>query len=183
MQQRIIAILLLVIFTYNLVSYYFTFIAQQHQIKNEVAIKIMNNIPENELTVFSFHPESKEFNKIEWIDDMEFRYNGQLYDVVNQLTNTDGTIHYYCLNDIEEEDLLNNLDKHIQNHVSNNGSSKKSNNDTSKKMVDDYIFQYIGFSFASSFKIISYQYLHSGFNNRAEDVPTPPPSKNGLINL
>ena len=177
MQQKIASVFLLLIFAYNLTGHYFIFEAQQYHIKKEVKRKIKNSVSENELIILSFHPSSKEYNTIEWMGNHEFRYKGQMYDIVRQSIHADGTIKYYCINDKQEKELFANLDEHIKNHINDNETSEKNSKNISKKLTKEYFFQHLKSSFFTTNKSIVFKYLNFSSNKGIEDILTPPPNK------
>ena len=122
--------LLLSIFLFNIIGYYFLFKIQQYEVRKEIKSKIKNNVPENDLILLSFHPSSKEYSEIEWIKNHEFRYKGQLFDIVRLARDNDGTIRYKCINDKQEEILFENLDEWVQKHM-----ESESNSDPSSKNI------------------------------------------------
>ncbi len=88
---------------------------------------IKQSVPTHELIVLAFHPDSKEFSELEWIDNHEFRYQGQMFDIVRQSTDTDGTVHYHCVNDKQEEILFAHLEEYVKNNTSNTSDAAKKN--------------------------------------------------------
>lgn len=148
---------------------------QQFEVRKEIKKKIKNNVPENELTLLSFHPSSKEYSEIEWIKPHEFRYKGQLFDIVRQSTGNNGTIHYKCINDKQEEILFENLEEWVQKNIESDNNSDPS----SKNILKLFSLLYF-----SSTPVYSYeQYINLlpksdyVFNYSAptlEVVPPPP---------
>lgn len=106
------AILLTLIFTFNLVGYLVVFKVQQYQIRREIIHNIERGIPESQLTCITVNQENK--NKIIWKHKKEFRYQGEMYDVVKVEKLDEETTVYYCINDSQETHLFAKLDKHLK---------------------------------------------------------------------
>lgn len=73
---------------------------------------IENGIEDEELISFRFDKNEmeKSVNYIEWIEDDEFRINGEMYDVVKKKVSGD-TVYLYCLHDEKESVLLSTIEK------------------------------------------------------------------------
>ncbi|MGE0636913.1 MAG: hypothetical protein AB7G44_12395 [Bacteroidia bacterium] len=138
-------------------------------------LKLIRSVPESELTILSFHPQSDEYKKVEWKEPHEFRYKGRMYDISHQETDAQGVIHFYCINDTQEEELFADLDEHVQDHISNMGKSEKSSKNIVKKIVDDYFCETAGVHPSPANSEISFPFLFLSVNTISADVLTPPP--------
>jgi hypothetical protein len=115
--RRVISIGLSVLFLYYTAGYFISFKAEQYLIKKSVKQRLKSQIPDEELTCLVFNPSSKNFRQIEWIEKHEFRYYGIMYDIVRQYIDKRGYIHYYCINDRQEEQLISRLKDYMKNHT------------------------------------------------------------------
>ena len=77
----------------------------------EAARLIDAGVPVHGQVVFSF--EKNEFTRIEWKDDDEFRFEGNLYDIIRTETNGD-SVYVYCIYDEDDTSLYAVLDKLIE---------------------------------------------------------------------
>ena len=114
--KRILSILFLFVFLFNLAGYFIVFEVRQYSAKQEMKIFIKNNIPENELTKIiipnsELTSSSSEFRQTE---ENEFVYQGKYYDIVNKKTDGNNTI-FYCINDKNEEKLFEELAEVCEN--------------------------------------------------------------------
>ena len=133
--KKITAIVLLVIFLFNIMGYFIAFKITQHQIKCEVAGRIssfeLSKFTENntELTKIKVH--KRELHKIVFKDKgKEIFLDNKMYDIV-KTTETDEHIIYHCLHDKEESILVAGLEEHINNTVVGDNPIK---NNSSKKI-------------------------------------------------
>jgi len=171
--KKAVSYFLLILFLYNVAGTFISFKAQQHSIRREIKSKIKKSVPENELILLSFHPSSKEYSQLDWIEGHEFRYQGQMFDMVRQTTGKDGLIHFYCINDTQEEILFAHLDEYVKNHVSN--TSNRHNTKKVQKGVKDLFFHSSAFDFIRTNSIISFASPSFGIANRSADIFIPPP--------
>jgi len=118
--KKIISIVLVFVFFYSIMGFYLNFEIAQYRIKEEIKEKIINNLPEKELTLVKIS--SSDNNKITWMEDgKEFRYDGNMFDVVRIRTKSD-TTYYYCFSDEKESKLFVNLDKLVKEQTDNSQS-------------------------------------------------------------
>jgi hypothetical protein len=92
----------------------------QFSIQEKIEQEIKEGIKDKELTLITI-PDKGE-SGIVWIkQDKEFRYKGDLFDVV-KIRYKDQKRLYYCLNDHKEQQLISNFNK---THNSKKESAKK----------------------------------------------------------
>ncbi|MHC1774831.1 MAG: hypothetical protein AB9834_05385 [Lentimicrobium sp.] len=110
--KKLIAILLSLIVCYNTVGYFIVFKLRQIQIKSEVKRLIKNSVPEEQLVVFSLTPET--MHEFSWIHSKEFRYRGEMYDVVRKVAVSADKTELYCIHDVKESGLFSHLDRLVK---------------------------------------------------------------------
>jgi hypothetical protein len=79
-----------------------------------------------------------EMINLRWINHDEFSLNDELYDVLKKESGSDGEIRLYCIKDLKEKELNENLGKHISRHMDNEGSENKNEKKSAKNLVKDY---------------------------------------------
>ncbi len=87
-------------------GYYFIFEINRAKIKAEMTMRGKN--PGTSLLVLRIENPYSDGNFVR-LDEDEFRYDGVLYDVIREVQAGDAVV-FYCLHDIEEENLLLLLD-------------------------------------------------------------------------
>jgi hypothetical protein len=123
---------LLSVFIFNLLGYYVAFKAIQYRIKSEVEFNIQHGLYVSDLTTITV-PKS-DLLSIEWEEEgKEMRYQGSLYDIVSCKISNE-SVTYYCLSDMEEDELEEDLEDHINRHVASNKPLK---NNSEKKTLDN----------------------------------------------
>lgn len=173
--KRVFAYLFLAVFIYTSVGFYGTFIIQQRQTRKEIKRLIKQGVPEEKLTKLSFDPSSDEYKQLVWVKKNEFRYNGQMFDIVRQSTDENGIIHYACINDKQEEMLFANLDDYIDNDQLPSSGKQKKVNDIFKKLINYHsVFQKCSMDKGVANEFL-YPFLSFATSNTSEDIPTPPP--------
>lgn len=93
--------------------------------KREIRFMIKAGVPEDQLVPFTFHKEyiNNPQPDFKWIKSWEFRYKGQMYDIMKTIDKGD-SIKYLCIHDVKESDLFANLDKHIDKFLEKNPERK-----------------------------------------------------------
>lgn len=104
----VLALLSLVLF-YS-ASHYLLFLYQRHEVRQSIKQQIKQNIPEQSLLTLTFQDNSKDWCEIVWLNDHEFIYQDQFYDVISKDCGVQGQIILKCINDKQEERLFQNLD-------------------------------------------------------------------------
>ena len=155
---------------YSIVGFYLDFTIEQLIIRSEIKEKIINNLPENELSLIKISTKGKD--NIRWTEESkEFKFNGNMYDIVKCKTIHD-TTYYYCFNDDVESKLLLNLDKLVKEQSNNS----KSNSITKKQVITFFILPQ---SFAQNLEgnPLQYYYHSIDYSSVVKDVLSPPPRK------
>jgi len=109
-----------------LVPFVFTYVFLQHQkqlIRKEMKTKILAGLPEEELAFFKFS--TKDLSKqIRWHNDNEFKYAGEMYDVVQRQIKND-SVSLWCWHDSEETRLEKQIERLVSKALGTNTQSKE----------------------------------------------------------
>jgi len=109
--KKIVSILLLLALWLSSIGYFHIFRMIQADIRHEIKKHLEQNIPDSELTRITFSVSDKP----EWIrKDKEFRYMGQMYDIV-RTGEENGLTVYYCIDDVDESLLVGKMEKTMGN--------------------------------------------------------------------
>jgi hypothetical protein len=166
--KKILSIVLVFVLFYSIIGFYLNFEIEQFRIKEEVKEKIINNLPENELTLIKIS--SRDNEKIIWMEEgREFKYQGNMFDVVRIKKGTD-TTYYYCFSDVNESKLLANLDKLVKEQTDN--SQSRTNQ---KKQEINYFFHEILFTQCLTETPVLFFNCTSRYRSIDTDVLSPPP--------
>ncbi|MFZ0453371.1 MAG: hypothetical protein WAM24_06425 [Ignavibacteriaceae bacterium] len=132
--------------------------------------KAESQLDKDSLEKFTFSLKEKN-EKVEWEEaEKEFRYNGEMYDVVKIEVKKD-SITYFCLHDNDEEILLSNFDKLVKNSTGNNSKSKNYN----AKELSKYNFNHTNEIYLAV-KEIELRPLRSVFYQSITiEIQSPPP--------
>lgn len=125
-----------------------------------------------ELLVFNKEDIVNQKINFRWIHSREFRYNGDMYDIVEK-EETESQLIIYCINDTKEKKLEEEFEKRVHqnssenkqkpsaNYLINNLLSEAVQNEKIRmELIPEFIFRE---QFASRYKSI-----HS-------EIPSPPP--------
>ena len=170
LMKKSFSIALLMVFFYGIIGFYVNFQIEQCRVKEEIKEKIINNLPENKLTILKIS--SCENDKIEWIEQgKEFRYKGEMFDLV-KVKKVNGTTIYYCFCDSKESNLISSLDKLVKDQCDHSQSRS-----VQKKQVINYFFHEGLFSQSLDSSPVHYFTYTNGYNFICPEVTTPPPRK------
>lgn len=118
---KVVSIVMVLCMIYGSMGCFVTFKILQYKIRKEVKRQIKFSIPENQL-VNLYIPKSVEFGGDESfvrIHKGEFRYKGQMYDIIRYQDLGDTTL-YTCFHDVKESGLFDKLDKMVRENSPNN---------------------------------------------------------------
>ena len=111
MRKHFSYILLFIILFFS-VGYRLYFKYLQVSTRYNIQQEIKKGIDEKNLSIIVVSPKNNK--EIEWlIEGKEFRYKGLMYDIVRIEAKNNKKI-YYCIEDINESNLIANYTKHIQ---------------------------------------------------------------------
>ncbi len=84
----------------------------EHNLKHEVQNQIKKGFKDEELTLIELSNENKD--NIRWIEfQKEFKYKGEMYDVVKMVQNGNST-YLYCFNDKKEEAFVSSFYRNLK---------------------------------------------------------------------
>jgi hypothetical protein len=105
---KLTSIFLLTCLCCALLGYHLVFHFQLAAVKSEMKAFLRDQKDHKELTqIILSKPES---NLLDWEDENEFRYRGEMYDVI-QMKSTGDTVTFYCIADEKETVLFNQYQK------------------------------------------------------------------------
>ncbi|MBI5473266.1 MAG: hypothetical protein HY961_13060 [Ignavibacteriae bacterium] len=124
--RRFCALIFLFLYLYNIVGYLAVFSVIQYRIREEIKGMLKASVPETQLEYLSFHTASLQRGEcaVQWIEDHEFRYHGQMFDIVRTVMSGDTTT-FVCINDRQEEKLFAHLDSHVARQMANSSTPGK----------------------------------------------------------
>lgn len=127
--KKLISILLVVLLIFDSCIYVFIYLELSNYFKKEGAKIINEFIPANELDVISIHKTDlvSISSDIIFLNDNEFIYKNELYDIYNIIT-TEDSIHYYCINDKKENLLEKAFSSYIDYKTTENSKNTPVNN-------------------------------------------------------
>jgi len=175
--KKWVSIFLLGLMLYNIMGYYVAYLAMLQELKNEMRSSIHNADQDENITIIKLPYIDGKIadNDLEFVDEDEFSYRGQMYDV--QRTEINGNeISFYCLCDENENTLNFSLEKHIDCNNLDGNSAEKKNESITKSLLKEYLPQMglivpIGEnSIVAEFSNLAYPTLNASY-----EVALPPP--------
>lgn len=135
--RKIFSIVFLLVFLFNIIGYYPVFLLRQHEVKTELSQILNSQIELGVLSLLSF--DQNEIQSLEWIKKNEFRYKGEMWDIVMTEKGEDGKIYFYCFLDKKEKHLLGQLEAHVNRHIATEGRNKDNERNLTKNITKDYL--------------------------------------------
>ena len=175
--KKIIAIVILGLMLYNILGYYLVYLGLIYEAKSEMSERIEGSDFGKELTTLVFSIENGNISDkdIDFKNEDEFEYKGEMYDVVKSETR-DGFVYFYCINDKNEEFIQASLEKHISDNFSNDAATQKRVNSILKNIIKK------GISNNSTIQVSRINNNCLSFNREIEylftvtrEIKTPPP--------
>lgn len=109
---RLSSISLLFLFLFNLIGGISLLLIQRHKRHEAVEAIIASEAYSHRLTQLHITADLK--NEINWVEPgREFRYKGEMYDVVRTAPQDDGSIIYHCIADKEETHLYSQIEEQL----------------------------------------------------------------------
>lgn len=170
--RKILSILLVFSLCFGIVGAYTVFRILQSHARQEIKELIKQGISDNQLHKIVFLDNEKP----DWVEKgKEFRYRGQMYDIVKQKY-AEGKVVYYCVNDKEETQLFVNLDELVKEQMEN-GNNPYGN---ATKLLLKFLFQTYTAEKAYSFTELFFTselFFHYFFTLTSvyPEAETPPP--------
>jgi hypothetical protein len=126
--KKVISAILFIVLLTPIVVTYSAFKLRQQKIHKSIKRQIKKGASNRDLVLLkvSFSLEKTPSSDFQRIHSKEFRYKGEMYDIVEQETRNDTTF-YLCIWDKEETALFANLDKLILRAVSSDPFQKQEN--------------------------------------------------------
>ncbi|MFI5236598.1 MAG: hypothetical protein ACHQLA_01515 [Ignavibacteriales bacterium] len=172
--NKILSILILTVFIYNTIGFlvvqpflsnYYKSLGMQQADKNDEEELI-------ELLVFQKEDILNQKINFIWIHSREFKYNGDMYDIVKKVENEFELI-LYCINDTKEKKLEEEFEKRVHQNSSENKQKPSTNNHSHNLVSEPFQSEQTGAALTTecnfSFRQTdNYRSLHL-------DIPSPPP--------
>lgn len=173
--KSFIAFLLIFLFAFHLNGQFLVFKLFEYKIKKEIKTRIKAGVPEEELVLLKIpklleENPNKDFTRIH---EKEFRYKGEMYDIVNQEDKVD-TTYYYCIHDVKESNLFANLESMIADEL-NNPEKKKELSSVTNILTGVYIKSETGFLLKPLTSEIKFIFLPFKIFSIQQNPLTPPP--------
>jgi hypothetical protein len=171
--RKLLSILFLGVFLFNIIGYYPVYLLRQSDIRNEVAKFFEQNFSKGELVVLSF--DAAESRSLIWTDKNEFRYKGEMFDVMMKKTDSDGRLYFYCYSDQKEKKLEAGLDRHVNSQTERNTGNKQDKNDMTKNFLKEYFGTENNVRFAALVTDVEYLFTASYYTPVNPEKQSPPP--------
>jgi hypothetical protein len=173
---RITPILLLTVLLLPLAGTYTCFKIRQYKVHKTIKRQIKKGVEEKDLVLLKIHQdlEEKENSRFKRIHSKEFRFDGEMYDIVRQEQQGDITL-YWCVWDKEETALFAELDIMVGKAMGTNPEQKK-DSDKLNKFLSSLFFEELHDDFCNLDSSGDDNfYFHFCTKNFVSEIPSPPP--------
>jgi hypothetical protein len=140
----------------------------------DLGMKRVENPPEGELVeILVFNKDDIEQNRIDfrWIHSREFKYNGEMYDIIKKDENNERLI-LHCINDKKEKRLEEEFAKKINDNSKNNKQQQVSYH-LNIILSEPVQTETINFAFNGTTNF--FREISNSYNSVQLDIPSPPP--------
>ncbi|MEZ4721380.1 MAG: hypothetical protein R2813_05820 [Flavobacteriales bacterium] len=152
---------------------------QQTAIRHEVKQQIKAGVPEEDLVTLKIAKlwEAEPNNRFEREHSREFRFDGEMYDIVRTEDRGDTTV-YLCIHDVKESGLFAELEEMIEEEI------KHPMNEGNRKQIEDWVCTNYHLAAAFSIDHVSKsadldQWVSESYNSQSQKVNSPPPDQIG----
>lgn len=175
--KAVVSSFLLMLLMFQLVGYFLVFKIRQNEIRQEIKQQILAGIPDNKLVLLKIHDSlTRQPNQqFRWIHKGEFRYQGQMYDIVRSMF-MDGETWFYCIADHKETQLVTNLEKQIK-HEMGKRRAGKNQNDNLQRIFSPYTLAQFHPYFTNEFNLREINTPISFSSITWSDTPDLPPPR------
>lgn len=127
MQKAVAAISLILILIFQFSGAYLLFHIQRGQIREQIKAGIKQGVPDSQLQILKFEMGSAAFQSLHFYEKKEFRFKGEMYDIVKKEIHG-ASIYLYCINDHQETTLLASLDSLVKKNWNESPASEQHQN-------------------------------------------------------
>jgi septum formation inhibitor MinC len=138
--------------------------------------KLQADMPSEEemIELLIFNKEDIENNKIDfrWIHSREFKYNGDMYDIVKK-KETDKQLIVYVINDTKEKKLEEEFEKRVHKNSSEDKQRSATNNNNFVSIAEPV--RSVQIEIAIAHESVLNNLRANSYNSLHLDIPSPPP--------
>jgi hypothetical protein len=173
--KKSLLIVILLLFIYNSIGFLAVHPLLSMYYKNLGMQKIEKPAEEELIEFLIFNKIDIADNKIDfkWIHSREFKYNGDMYDIVIKEEN-DKQLFLYCINDKKEKKLEKEFAKKVHDN-STNSKYRQLSNHLSILLSEPIHKDKVSFEPVCEFNF--YNRLTNCYNSINLDIPSPPPRR------
>lgn len=173
--KRLTAILLLIVFTYSFLGAGFVYNIWLYSIKKEVKQKLEKELVEESAIIkVPAKWEENPPDQFQWYEEHEFRYRGQMYDIIRKERHGD-QIWYYCHWDKAETELLNNLSEYVASHLQQNPDKQQKKAFLKTFLDKSFLAGSIEWDINHLSKKFAYLPYQKSYTNIHPEIDPPPP--------
>ncbi len=123
MMRKAAGIFLILTLCFNSVGYYGLHLITKNKIRQEIKMKIKQQVPTDELVKIEYSSSNQ--SEFYWIHDREFRYKGTMYDIVSREKVSENLTILHCVTDHQETQLFKDLDTYVKNNMDSQKGSRQ----------------------------------------------------------
>jgi hypothetical protein len=172
-----LGIVFLGLFLWQLTGFVLYFEHSYRLLKREIKQSVKEGIPQDQLITLKLSDE--ECKELLWLDRREFKYQGNLYDVVRKFNAVDNLLVIHCISDEKEKVLFATLGETVSKHLT--GKDQKSSVGTWFKLLQLPMIEHTHSTFVN--RTIDedktqkkFSVYRESFSSRSIEVDSPPPS-------
>jgi hypothetical protein len=168
------SVLMLAIFIYNTFGFLtiYPILSNYYKYLGMRCIEKLSNDALIETLIFDKEDILNKKINFQWIHSREFKYNGEMYDIVEK-KETKSHLIFYCVNDEKEKEFEKQFEKKLEDNLANK-KQKSAKNNLINLLISEAV-SYISNNSIKNFKSIHRLEYTMNYNSISRDIPSPPP--------
>lgn len=138
MFRAVLSLFLVVSMAFAFSAYLTSFKIRQYQVRKEMKQLIKTGAPDSLKYDFYLDELEADPSAITWIHSKEFRYHGEMYDIIER-QEVNGRVLLKCIHDVKESGLFAELDRMVELQMSGNTQQQHHQNQLLKWFHHLYI--------------------------------------------
>ncbi len=127
MFRAAVSLMIIVSMVFAFSAYLASFKIRQFEVRKEIKHLIKSGAPDSLRFDFYLDELENNFSKVTWIHSKEFRYKGEMYDILDWKKEK-GRIVLKCIHDVKESGLFAELDRMVELQMERNDQQEQHRN-------------------------------------------------------
>ena len=109
--RKLVSYSLFFLVAWQIIGFVAYFEFSHYHLKKEIKLVLKQGVPRNKLVIFEF--DKNQLEELIWLKKNEFKYQGNLFDVVRSHETAEGKTYMECISDTQETLLFKKLEQTV----------------------------------------------------------------------